>query len=620
MKLLLIKSTSLIIQPFSIFFFVIGHNLDFSHSGKHNVYQEEWKNEKADPTCSMGYSSNAIYSGSGLDICFSGAKTWFTGWYYDHQLSIRPGLRGFTGELVGIDDVVTNDNIHPNHKVVIRVIVPGSTDLFVMFQRKEGVNKGLTADADTVVITEQRGISGNSWWRGALAEGESFSSSTWINKGWQKLIVKVCSIKMGSPDTAHVLIYVEGLTDLNCPSVATQSPTISPVVQSSEVPSVAQTMYPTSRPSPRPVKGPTMNPTPQPSEKIKVTTLTPTKDQTSTPTISFTMNPSPSTSSPSKSFPEPTFDPTPRTTEEPSQGTSNKENPNAIFLLRMDEVERNIYEPVRATCSDLAAMGEPNRKSVCRNLIYSEKDNLSPASTVCFETCASYCVKEKNRYRFVYKSYINDKGETVLVKKKCKWLKQRKNIIARVCRTTVDAESIFGQAAEVCTSTCDSCPQVRNPTPSPVSLPSIPAPTELNVEDPYARFCLRVLEENGEFITIDKNCLWLANEEIANKRRICQNEVFQLYSEKDNLSPASQVCLETCADYCVYQFDQAKFAYSWVNQENEIIISTATCKWLSMQTESTVTHFCSQKADFESIYGDPAEICTQTCDSCKYYR
>ncbi len=384
---------------------MIGHNLGFGHSGKDVLYQEWWKNEVADPTCLMGYPKTGL-SDSGLSMCFNAAKMWHSTWYEYEQITVRPKQESFVGNLVGIDDIVNNNNIRSDRYAAIRISGPFEPDFFLMYQRGKGINAGIPEDGNKVVITEQESCDSDSWWLDALGEGDSFVFEDW---DWRNnsLVVKVCSIKTGSYDIASVIIYLEGQTDVTCPTDSI-TPTQAPL----------STPYPSS-----PV-------TPSPSPSM----LTP--------------NPISPTSSPTVKFP-PTISPTTSPTSRPTKTTF--ENRYDRFLLVYKEKNNKLIVKTK-TCFWLSTKTNKRRKAICANKkyqVYSEELNYSPASLVCPVTCNDHCVREFLFVKFVFNEYIN---------RSCKWLqKQSTAMIAKVCGRTINRDSVYGQAYQVCTKTCNSC-------------------------------------------------------------------------------------------------------------------------------------------------------------------
>ncbi len=323
-----------------------------------------------------------------------------------------------------------------------------------------------------------------------------------------------------------------------------------------------------------------------------------------------TQSPTPSSS--------PTQNPSPNPTHE---STTPKENPWKKFLLNLKVYGNGSVEVIKKSCNWLSNKPPRDRRSICRNKKYqqySEEYNLGPASQVCFETCSGYCVGETLGGTFLYE-FLNEEGEVQVETRKCKWLTTRpQHRIEEICATTVNAESIYGQAAEICTQTCGTC-VIHTPAPT-ISLPSSPTPSpQRQIEDPWARFLLRkTVNDDGTTDLTSRNCFWLANYNSQNMQRIiCKNAIYQVYDEEFGLSPASQVCFDTCADYCVEETAQAQFVFSsWINNNNEVVVSTKTCQWLTLQPQATIATVCDRKIDTESIYGQAGEICTDTCNTC----
>ena len=242
-----------------------GHNLGMQHSG-------EGINQYNDHSCLMGDPS---YGDDGARICFNGAKSWDFGWYMDDSLTVNVlSNQNFDGLLLGVDDYVNGRHVSGLHHVVIKVIDPSKAeDYYIMFNRKKGVNDGVTFAADMVTVTTSQ-KSEISWNQGNLDASENSNEFTIENFGnsERRLVVKVCYIRYANneqlPDTARVLVYMDN--DLSCETVETSAPT------------VAQTDIPTITPTISPTATPTSSPTFQPS---KSPTLTPTKSPTVSPTL-----------------------------------------------------------------------------------------------------------------------------------------------------------------------------------------------------------------------------------------------------------------------------------------------------------------------------------------------
>ncbi|KAL7547050.1 hypothetical protein ACHAWF_010369 [Thalassiosira exigua] len=137
-----------------------GHNLGLHHSGLPD------EGDYDDNSCLMGCCAGA------QQMCFNAAKSWYSGWYNDEGKQGYEDLDHFDtpgqwwkGKLVGVDDYLKHVFDETQHRVVVKV---GS--LFVLFNRKKGVNSGVKAYGDEVVIVQQWGEGGKSKVRAHLNE------------------------------------------------------------------------------------------------------------------------------------------------------------------------------------------------------------------------------------------------------------------------------------------------------------------------------------------------------------------------------------------------------------------------------------------------------------------
>ena len=134
-------------------------------------------------------------------MCFNAAKSWYSGWYSEQgkegheELSIfsNPG-QFWKGNLVGIDDYFHGFFDENQHHVVTRI-----GNVFMMFNRKKGVNSDVKAYKDTIVLVEQSGESGHSKVLTSLdTENGIFTYSDYTNENFD-LVVKVCEIVLQPP-------------------------------------------------------------------------------------------------------------------------------------------------------------------------------------------------------------------------------------------------------------------------------------------------------------------------------------------------------------------------------------------------------------------------------------
>ena len=116
--------------------------------------------------------------------CFNAAKTYYMGWFNDYHGTARPTRSAFDGTLVGVNDA-GNDEISGDQYVTMKVSDSGATDLFLMYNRVEGVNKFLENDLyrDKVVVVEQSAAGEQSWVVAVLDSGETYTQANWAGTG-----------------------------------------------------------------------------------------------------------------------------------------------------------------------------------------------------------------------------------------------------------------------------------------------------------------------------------------------------------------------------------------------------------------------------------------------------
>jgi hypothetical protein len=168
-----------------------GHNLYLYHSGLDTDGSGEGDDDEEydDPTCVMGGESP--YAGDGRK-CFNAAKTYYLGWYSDYHGEVNPTSSSFSGELVGVNDAGNNE-ISSDQNVVVKISDSGATDLFLMYNRVEGVHNFLrnVYYQDKIVVVEQSEEAEQSWVAAVLDQGDTYSQSNWAGTG-NALKIKVC--------------------------------------------------------------------------------------------------------------------------------------------------------------------------------------------------------------------------------------------------------------------------------------------------------------------------------------------------------------------------------------------------------------------------------------------
>ena len=141
---------------------------------------------------------------------------------------------------------------------------------------------------------------------------------------------------------------------------------------------------------------------------------------------------------------------------------------------------------------------------------------------------------------------------------------------------------------------------------------------EPNVESPQAKFLLRIRRKDDSLML--KTCRWLSQKTPNMIEFICTKMKFQKYTSGH--LPASRICFETCANYCVIESANAKFVAGYETSENgehtEII---RRCKWLTKKNEGLIQSYCSSSMNlpFDTNYGEAKDVCTTTCGGCSYY-
>lgn len=150
------------------------------------------------------------------------------------------------------------------------------------------------------------------------------------------------------------------------------------------------------------------------------------------------------------------------------------------------------------------------------------------------------------------------------------------------------------------------------------TLPSASPSIEIPREKPYSIFLLKNILIQNQTTVETRKCKWLRNRPISSRKRICSSKRYQVYFEEANLGPASNICFETCAPFCVKQFDSGKFIFNKITNENgEATIITKQCKWLAKKDQNFISETCKKKIDYYGyIFGQAWQVCTDLCSSC----
>jgi Gametolysin peptidase M11. len=177
-----------------------GHNLGFHHSGSNSSLY-------GDNTCLMG-GENISWEEE-VRMCFNAAKSWYSNWYLDRQVTVEPQGLGlaWNGKLVGIDDYVNGLITTDDDQVVLRIIGNGETDLFMLFNRVKGINSDCPSHHNMVTIVSQSTRDAPSILMSGLKGGETYRVKNWSKSGYD-LVVQDCGHGREENDYAKVRIYL----------------------------------------------------------------------------------------------------------------------------------------------------------------------------------------------------------------------------------------------------------------------------------------------------------------------------------------------------------------------------------------------------------------------------
>ena len=177
---------------------------------------------------------------------------------------------------MGIDDYLNSNNfVNGQHRVIVKIKSPTASydDLYMMYNRKKGVNSEVIQHGDKVTIVSTSGLGQQSWLEAFITEddvgGHHFMN--WDGNGTD-LVVEVCDRAFGVEDYAHVIVYMDdGVNNIVC---STASPTSK----------AAPTMLPTAPPTKMPSASPTKSPTASPTTSAPTTSPSPSFFPTVSPT------------------------------------------------------------------------------------------------------------------------------------------------------------------------------------------------------------------------------------------------------------------------------------------------------------------------------------------------
>jgi hypothetical protein len=241
--------------------------LRFSNFGY--AHSNEGTQSYADQSGMMGYSYS---QDEGPVMCFNAAKSWQVGWFSDKSVQMNIGGSGATDnclitDITGQADYVAVDT---TQIILVKMNRPASsTDLYLMYNKKTGVNSGTVEGGNTVMIVEAGG-EGTSYsesnLKAKLGAGASQTFTNYLGDG-RDLVITVQSITNGK---ASVKIEFGGLCTTNPPTPAPTPAPVPPTLPPTPIPTTPPTPAPTPAPVP-PTSPPTSNPTNPPVSKYVCT-------------------------------------------------------------------------------------------------------------------------------------------------------------------------------------------------------------------------------------------------------------------------------------------------------------------------------------------------------------
>ena len=187
----------------------IGHNFGHHHSGRGNfAYGDE-----------SGMMGLQVYENDAPRACFSAAKSWWFGWYSDRHVEITPASGSMVLNMLSINDYLNDEVTSDDQYTVARIVGTYEVDLFVMYNRAEGINSQVRGHRDQVTVVKQNGRYEQSWLEVGLSIGND-APSRWTESNWNgsghDLVIQICDRVSGTPDYARIIVFLEGVNDISC--------------------------------------------------------------------------------------------------------------------------------------------------------------------------------------------------------------------------------------------------------------------------------------------------------------------------------------------------------------------------------------------------------------------
>jgi len=206
----------------------IGHNLGLSHTGEGN---DEYGNQSG----MMGYSYS---TDDGPEMCYGAPQAWDLDWYPTKRIEISDSNPTYIGDLAGYIEDVNDDTVPP---MLVKIDVDGtSVDYYLYFNRASGFNSGTVEGANQVLI------------------------SRWDSGGYNNSLLQT---RLGAGGSWNIPGYPEGRVVVNSIGIrASVSIYLTPIIDSSEVPSSMPSDAPSSLPSEVPSSMPSDDPSSLQSE------------------------------------------------------------------------------------------------------------------------------------------------------------------------------------------------------------------------------------------------------------------------------------------------------------------------------------------------------------------
>lgn len=149
----------------------------------------------------MGYG---YQQAAGPRMCFNAHKNFISGWYKSRSIKVDPiRNRAWLGTLISLTDVNTENSYNfPNAMVVLNV-----GNYFLQLNSVKGFNlqnKGKFPNMVNIVQANNAGST--SWLQTGLGSGQNYTIENYSG-GAASLTIRVCSISLGSIDTATLCIF-----------------------------------------------------------------------------------------------------------------------------------------------------------------------------------------------------------------------------------------------------------------------------------------------------------------------------------------------------------------------------------------------------------------------------